>query len=397
MMSRPSSVDELPFFDVSRSNLEQLQAARARSWAVRSDRGLEVLRYAPGRAALSSAAFRKGVTFQRRLDELGITDGLIRERWNRIVTTTEGEPRRRLRAPLVGLFRTAEIERLRDHIREIVETVLDEIPDQHDVDLMETLVWKVPSRVYCHLISAPVEMAPIAAGLSDRTLSPLLTGDIGRRQESIDAFLETREFVREHIDARRRTLGDDFTSVMIRLQQDERLDEEDLIAEAMSILQASIDNTVHQLGLVIGTLLEAPERWSALGERPDLVPSAIEEVIRIRPRFNTIFRYAPEDVDFQGLTVPADSWVYVSVRSAQRDPDAFEDGDSFRIERDRSRPLMFGGGPYNCLGQHLARMELQETVDAAARRFPRATLDGDWRYRVTDAVTETTRLRVCLR
>lgn len=388
--------EELPAFDARTATLEQLEAARAQTWAARSDRGLEVLRYAPGRAVLSSAAMRKGVTFQRRLDELGIVDGPVRELWNRIVTTTEGEPRRRLRSPLVRLFRAAEIERLRGHIRQIVETALDEITERHDVDLMDELIWKVPSRVYCHLISAPVELAPRAAALSDRTLAPLLTGDVERRQESIDAFLETRELVREHIDARRRALGEDFTSVMIRLQQEEHLDEEDLISEGMSILQASIDNTVHQMGLVFGTLLEAPERWAALAGQPALVDGAIEEVIRLRPRFNTIFRYVPEDVVFQQLALPADSWVFVSVRAAQRDPDAFGDGGAFRLDRDRSRPLMFGGGPYNCLGQHLARMELRETVEAVLHRFPTIALAGEWRYRVTDAVTETTRLRVTL-
>jgi cytochrome P450 len=220
--------------------------------------------------------------------------------------------------------------------------------------------------------------------------------DRSRRQESIDAFWEARAFVEQHIEARRNNLGDDFTSVMIRQQMEGLLTQEELITQAMSLLQASMDNTVHQLGLTFGTLLEDSARWAQLLAQPTKLGSAIEETIRLRPRFGTIFRYAPDQVHFEDVTIPRDSWVFVSVRSANRDELAFPAGDEFRLDRPTSRALMFGNGPYNCLGQTLARLELNESIRAVMKRFPGIRMQGEWRVHDSNAVSETAHLRVSL-
>lgn len=250
--------------------------------------------------------------------------------------------------------------------------------------------------MYCHLVSAPVELAPTVARLSDSILAPILTADRDRRQESVSAFMEGWDFVREHVEARRKDLGNDFTSVMIKQQIEGLLTEDQLLAEGMSILQASVDNTVHQMGNTFGMLLSEPARWQQLLENPEAATSIIEEVIRLRPRFGTIFRYAPHQVIIDEQTIPADSFVYVSVRSAQRDARVFEDPDTYNIDRPAKRPLMFGAGPYNCLGQNLARMEIEESLKAVAERFPGIRLTEEWTCHDTNAVTETVNLKVTL-
>src|SRR5690606_37012929 len=125
-------------------------------------------------------------------------------------------------------------------------------------------------------------------------------------------------------------------------------------------------NTAHQMGNVFGALLSDRSRWVALLEDRERRAPLIAETIRLYPRFGTIFRYAPHEAELGGVTVPADSWVFVSVRSGQRDPAVFDNPDEFRIDRPTKRPLMFGGGPYNCLGQNLARMEIEEALLAVA-------------------------------
>jgi len=386
----------LPWIEAETTSLDELAAARTRNWVAQSTRGLEVLRFKQGVSVLEHPRLEKGASMRRRLDAIGITDGPTRAHWDRIVVTTEGETRRRLRIPLAGLFRPAQVAKLQQAVQGIVETVLDRIEHLDDVDIMDSFAWKIPSLTYCHLVSAPPELAETAARLSDSTLAPILTADISRRQETIDAFEESLDFARDNIESRRKNLGDDFTSVMIRQQMEGMLTEEELVYEAVSILQASIDNTVHQIGLVFGTLLEDPERWRQVVANPKLIPVAIEEVLRLRPRFGTIFRYAPDAVEFEGLTIPANSWVFVSVRSANRDADMFEAPDDFRFGRPPVRALMFGAGPYNCLGQTLARLEIREAVRAVAERFPNARLLGDWTRRDSNAVTETSHLRLAL-
>ncbi len=338
----------------------------------------------------------KGPAFRRRLDDIGLTSGPAREAWEEMLICNEGEVRDRLRQPLMQLFSPAEMAKLRQHVRAIVDEVLDEIDALSDVDLMEQVAWKIPARVYCHLISAPQSLAPRMALISDTILSPILTCDKARLQDSIDAVAAAWAFVEDHIEARRQNLGDDFTSLMIRQQMAGLLTQRELIMQAMSIQQASIDNTVHQIGLTMGTLLEDPRRWRRLVDDPALAGKAVEETFRMRPRFGTIFRYARQAAELEDIVIPADSWVFVSTRSAGRDETEFEDPDDFRLDRPPTRPLMFGGGPYNCLGQTLARLEINELLNALLTRFPEIRLAGDWKVRDTNAVSEVSHLRVSL-
>ena len=386
----------LPRISANTAAVEDYAQARRENWVAQSSRGLEVLRYRQGWAVLRHPELEKGPAFLRRLDDVGLTSGPVRKAWEEALICNEGEVRDRLRQPLMQLFSPAEMGKLRGHVRAIVNEVLDEIDDPSDVDLMDQIAWRIPSRVYCHLISAPKSLAPKMVLISDTMVSPILTCDRARLQDSIDAFNEGWSFIEEHIEARRQDLGDDFTSLMIRQQMDGLLTQRELIMQGMSILQASMDNTLHQIGLTMGTLLEDPSRWRKLVDEPDLVGKALEETLRMRPRFGTIFRYARLAVELEDIVIPADSWVFVSTRSAGRDETQFEDPDDFRLDRPATRPLMFGAGPYNCLGQTLARLEITELLNALLTRFPGIRLLGDWRVHDTNAVSEVPHLRVSL-
>jgi cytochrome P450 len=386
----------VPHLDPEAAALEDLAEAREQSWVATSNRGLEVLRYAEGWEALRHPKLEKGHAWPRRLDIMGITEGPVREQWERMLICVEGPMRNHLRIPLSRLLRPKQVEALRGVARQIAIDVLDEIDDPSDVDLMQQVCWKIPPRMYCHLVSAPVELAETAARLSDSCAAPVLTADLSRRQEHLDAFAEVFDFVREHVEARRGHLGDDFTSVMIRQQEAGLLTEQELVEEGVALLIASIDNTVNQAGLLFGELLDRPAVWARVAADPSLVPAAVEETIRFRPRFGTIFRLAVEDVELFGRHVPAGTWVYVSVRAAQRDPRVWADPDVFDIDRAQTAPLMFGNGIYNCLGQHLARIELQELVAVLGQRYPGMRLSRPWTRLDTNAVTEVGDVHVSL-
>ena len=389
------TVPDLPWLSGQMTDLDELREARSRSWVGRSDRGLEVLTYDEGFQVLEHPELLKGPSWTRRLDELGV-DGEARRYYDMAVPATEGAYRKKLRAPLGALFRPSRVAKLREAVRRIARDAVEEIEPASSVDLMAQLCRVVPPRVYCELVSMPYELAPEVARISDVTLGALLTVDHSRKQEAMDAMLAAVELVREHLEARRNNLGDDFTSVMIRQQMDGMLTEDELFAEALSILQASVDNTMHEMGNVFGMLLTQPQRWQDfLGDR-ELCGSIIDEVIRLYPRFGTIFRYAPGEVVINDQVVPADSWVFVSVRAGQRDPQVFTEPDEYRLDRPTKRALMFGAGTYNCLGQGLARLEIEEALRAVADRYPGLSLTDPWLRRDTNAVTETTQLQVSL-
>jgi cytochrome P450 len=390
-------MNELPHLDPETATLDDLGAARERSPLATSDRGHEVLRYAEGMSLLRDRRFRKGGTFLYRLDAFGITEGPVREAWNRMLVTNDGEARTHLRLPISRLLGQRQMAKLEDTVRAIVDGVLDEAPGDDEIDLMRHIAWRIPPLVYCELFSAPPEEAERAARLSDSTLGPILTMDHARRQESLDAFVESEDFIRTYVDRRRGRLGDDFTSALIREQEAGNLTESELVETGVGLLQASIDNTVHQIGLALGTLLEDPARWARIVEDPGLIPPAIEEVIRLQPRFGTIFRIAGSDLELGDVAVAEGGAVFVSVRAGQRDPRRFEDPDTFVLDREPSPPLMFGNGPYSCLGQHLARMEVRALLQAMVERFPRARLTAPMIQEDFNAVTEVSTLRGALR
>ena len=387
-------VDELPAVSGDLLDPAELRAHRERGWAGRSARGVEVFAYDQGMQVLEHPDLLKGPSFQYRLDQLGIA-GEPRRYMDMGITNKEGEERRQMRASFGALFRPTVVARLRASIREIAHDILDEIGDEGELDLMR-FCWEIPARTYCEMVSIPHRESHTVIRIADSVLGTLLNVDTSRRDEAEAAILESVDIVREHLDARRADLGEDFTSVMIRQQLDGLMTEEQLVAQSFAILQASVDNTAHQMGNTFGTLLADRDRWESFLADRSLRGPLIEEVIRLHPRFGTIFRLAARDTVVDGLEIPEGTWTFVSARAGQRDPAHFDDPDTYRLDRAATRPLMFGAGPYNCLGQNLARIEIEEALDAIAERFPAVQLTGPWVRHQANAVSETRGLPVAL-
>ena len=387
-----TTIDALPEAVGDLTDVNDLRANAQRHWAARSQRGIELFGYDQGMQVLEHPSLLKGPSFQYRLDQLGIS-GEARRYMDMGVTNKEGAERRQMRASLAALFRPTQIAKLRKSIRAIAHEVLDGIEEPTGWDLMQ-LCWEIPARTYCELVSIPFSESGTVIRIADSVLGTLLNVDTRRRAEAEAAILESVDIVRAHLDARRANLGEDFTSVMIRQQQDGLMTEEQLVAQSFALLQASVDNTAHQMGNTFGMLLSVPERWQRFLDDRSLRGSIIEEAVRLHPRFGTIFRLAAEDAVVDDLIIPQGVWAFVSARAGQRDPAVFDSPDEYRLDRPGRRPLMFGAGPYNCLGQNLARMEIEEALDAIADRFPRIVLTGGWGRRQANAVSETTSLLV---
>ena len=356
---------------------EFLEVAKNSSIAT-SDRGYEVLGYSAAQFVLNDKRFNKLEGFKKRLDGIGITEGTeSREDWELTIAGTEGELRQNLRVMYASMMRPSRIAKFQDTVRSLVEGVLDEVEGKSDIDLMQDISWKIPSRMYCELVSVPYDFAPEVARLSDSMQGPMITRDASRRREAIDAFYETYEVVTKRIDERRESLSDDFTSALIKQEMDGKLTRHEMLVNAVGLLLVSTDNTAQQMGMVLGSLLERRDIWQRLVEDQSLIPAAVEEAIRLQPRLNSILRHADEDVEVEGHVIPAGSTVLVGIATANQDAAVLDDPEEFRLDRPPFRQLLFGGGSFNCLGQHLARLEIQEAVRALVTRYPNARLvDG---------------------
>jgi Cytochrome P450 len=367
------AITELGPADVA--STDELLRAQREDRVVRSKRGLEVLRYRDALEALRHPQLWRAKLFLWRHDQIGLGPGFARSFMERMLNTQEGEQRKHLRTPMARILAPRSIRTLTEGVQTIVDGILDEIENPDDVDFLEEVCWRLPSMVYCLMVSAPFELAPTVQRLSDSMVGPMLTLDASRLQELQDARKEAYEIAVTHIEERRNDLGDDFTSALIREEMDGNLTTQELHDLGTILLEASVDNTAHAAAILVARLLERPADWERVREDRALIAGAAEETMRLWPRFRTHIRYAAEDTEFAGAPLAKDDMVYISVQAAQRDPEVFPDPETFDITRPLvPSTLMFGQGQYSCIGMHLARLEMHMLLNTLLDRFPNMRL-----------------------
>jgi cytochrome P450 len=297
----------------------------------------------------------------------------------------------RLRRLVARGFTPPAIERLRPHVQQLVDSLLDKAAEGSRIDIIADLARPLPSTVICQMLGVP---------LSDRELFTDWTAQIThllaprviteeQRTRSYDAAAKTVEYFNDLVAERKNALGDDLLSTLIRAEEaGDRLSPEELIVQAIGLLIAGFETTIGLIGNGVRALLMNPDELAKLRERPQLIVAAIEECLRFDGPIPGTMRVVHEDAVFGGVKIPKNTAVFASIASAHRDPRVFKDPDVFRIERDHSAHLAFGGGIHFCLGAHLARLESQIAIGTLVRRFPNLALEtqkqvwGDSLFRI---------------
>lgn len=390
------AVDQLTVSIDAVASLDEQLAAAKENRVVRSPRGWELLRYDDCLWALRAPELMRAKLFVWRADNIGLGPGVARTFIETTLNAQEGDERKRLRIPVAKVLAPRSIKKLEDDVREIVRIALDEVENPDDVDFLTEVAWRIPSMTYCAMTNIPYSYAPTIARLSDSSLAPLLTMEKHRVPEMEAAYVEMFELVETYFEERRKNLGDDYTSMLIELQMAGELTLDELYNLGVNFLQASVDNTVHQGAIAVGQMLAHPEAWKQLLADPSLVPGAVEETMRMWPRFRTIIRYAADDFEMLGQQVKKDDLVFEHIEASQYDEAVFPDPHTFDITRSmHPGPLVFGQGQYSCLGQHLARLEMRELLSAVMNRFPHARL-LEFEEHQGPFVREVTKMRVSL-
>jgi vitamin D3 1,25-hydroxylase len=300
----------------------------------------------------------------------------------------------RLRKLVSRSFTLRRMEELRPRIRDIANGLLDGLPESGPVDLMAEYAFMLPVLVICELLGVPPEDRDDFAAWSNK-----MVDHVGQSQEeSGQASGQLYQYLVDLIAAKRENPDDALISALIEVADDgDRLSEEELVAMAMMLLIAGHETTVNLVGNGVLALLTHPEQRALLRERPELIVPAVEEFLRWdSPVHTTPARFAAEDVEYAGVTIPAGSTVVLSLAAANRDRDRFEHPEELRIDREPGH-LSFGHGLHHCLGAQLARIEGQEAVGLLIARRPELRLAaelGELVYRTSNLVRGLTRLPV---
>lgn len=367
------AIATLPFFDPFTADYEADPFARYREVladgpVARHPFGLAVLGYEEVQTVLRDRRFINPPGLALRL--FGVTEGPI---WDRVVGNIldlDGDEHARLRRLVAQSFTPRSAEALRLRMQETMRDLLAGCGDM--VDVVE-LVKTYPVAIICGLLGVPrQDWAFISRNTEDvfRVFLPTVADDqeiILAAMDEMDAYLDRL------IDDRRREglVGHDLVTGLLRAEEDgDRLSMDELRMLVSSVLGAGTDTTRNQLAAAIDTFLDHPDQWQLVRRRPDLVPAAVNEVLRYAPIVGGLFRTAVADTVVGGVEVPAGTTVHVMVAAANRDRAVFADPDRFDITREGPAPaLTFGGGIHYCLGVHLAKAELAEGLTQMSRAW----------------------------
>lgn len=290
----------------------------------------------------------------------------------------------RLRRLVAKGFTNRQVEQLRPKTQRTVDGFLDGMEEHGSpADFVHHLASRLPLVTICELLDIPEEDR---AELRGHAVAMMSMGP-GSGDGQVRAKAALRAYFSELTAARRRSPGEDLISALATARDEEELlDDQELAVMAMVLLVTGHDTSTYQLSNITYTLLTHPEQLAELRAQPELLPRAIEELLRFIPfrQGVGIARVATEDVELGGQLIRAGEAVHVSYLAANRDPEMFERPDELDLDRGSANHMAFGYGTHHCAGAHLARMELQVAIGSLLRRFPDLRLavpaaELDWR------------------
>ena len=269
----------------------------------------------------------------------------------------------RLRKRLTGAFTVKRMKMLEEQIVEIAERQVEHLASlTPPVDLVKEFALPVPSLVICALLGVPYEDRETFQANSAQFLVKDQT-----LEEKMGALGALLGYLTELVTSKRAEPGEDILSDLARHDD---LTIEELTGAAFLLLLAGHETTANVLALGTFALLEHPAQLAELRGDPELMPGAVEELMRYLSIADIFYRYATEDIEVGGETIGKGSTVVVSLLAANRDPRRFENADELDIHRQARGHLSFGHGVHQCLGQQLARIEMRAGFAGLLRRFP---------------------------
>jgi cytochrome P450 len=285
----------------------------------------------------------------------------------------------RVKALFQAGFTPKRIAAHEEAIRGIVIDVLDRVAARETCDLVNDVAQPAVSRVIGSFMGIPEEDDAIWARLMNSTLG---ANDPDLNPDGVESVLEKEipeifERCRRMIDARREHPTDDLTSVLVHAEVDgEHLEEHEIVMGFFLLVAAGNDSTKATYCSGMRALLENPDQRRLLLEDPDLIPSAVEEALRMFPAFTHFRRTATCDTELHGRQIREGEKLVMWYASSGRDESRYEDPDRFDVRRNPEHQAFGAGGRHFCLGTALARLELRILFEETLARFPDMELAG---------------------
>jgi cytochrome P450 len=280
----------------------------------------------------------------------------------------------RVRRLLAPLFSPRRIAQLRPRIEQFTTELIDAFAGLARVDIVEALTFPLPALTLFRLLGFPdgdVEQLKNWCGEK-------LEINWGRPDPEYQLRATTKisrfwDYCERYVEARKRDLGDDLTSDLLRQRENDpgALDDREVASVVFALSFAGHETTTNLIGNALRHLLSRPESWQEIRREPEAIAGAIHEVLRYDSSVIAWRRITTREVTIGGTTVPAGARLMLALGAANHDPSVFPEPDEFDIHRPNAKvQLSFGRGIHYCLGQHLARVESEIVIRQLSQRFP---------------------------
>lgn len=288
----------------------------------------------------------------------------------------------RLRQLINKSFTPAIIDRLGFFVETVADELLSPVQDEGNMDVIAQLAFPLPMIVVGKLLGIPTENRENLHEWSNAIRKALDFVHAEEDREAIyeratKATLESTAFLRELIAERRKHPQDDLLSSLISAEEEGKTNEDEVIATCMVLLWAGALTPANLIGNGVHALLSHPEQLQKLRAHPELLDSAIDEMIRYDAPAQLSFRFALEDIEIGDKIIRTGEQVALVFGAANRDPEQFSEPDEFDISRADNHHLGFGEGIHTCVGRALGRIEGKIAITQVLQRMPQLRLQTE--------------------
>ncbi len=286
---------------------------------------------------------------------------------------TQDPPRHRVYRNLVNkVFSNKRIEGMRDYIQSITDELIDAWIDDGEVDLMNRLCVPLPIYVIADQLGVPRSELPLIKKWSDASASRLgRLADVEQQIQNAKDIVEFQHYFADLIDRMRESPEDNIISDLANNTIDEGrlLTKPEALGMIQQILVAGNETSTAGIAGGVVLLIENADEQTKLRNNPDLIPGAVEEILRLETPTTGMWRTATEDTEVGGVPIPKGAFLMVRFAAGNRDESVFSCGHEMKVDRDNaSNHLAFGQGTHFCLGAQLARSEMQIALGSLLAR-----------------------------
>ncbi|MFG2780257.1 cytochrome P450 [Streptomyces prunicolor] len=335
---------------------------------------------ATGHGVVSSATGNPGLSSVRYPDLDAVSEELrpLARVLSRQMLYNDAPDHSRLRGLISKAFSPRAVETLRARILESVDRIIDEAAPTGRMDIVADLARPLPLTIICDLLDVPHEDRPALTAWSEPIAEAIGNSrlDADRNREASQSMADMLAYFRTLLTSPDTPPTPDSLRALVTAQAENTdQDPDELLANCALLLIAGHETTTHFIGNATLALLRHPHAAEQLRKRPDLLPAAVEELLRYDAPVQLMLRRARHDLDLAGRTIDEGQTVLLVCGAANRDPAVFPDPHVLDFERPGGRHMSFGHGPHFCLGAALARLEGTIVLEALLTRLPDLRLD----------------------